>query len=128
MKGAFVIEGIVQYGRRRGKSLGFPTANVSLKEEIPEGIYAATVLLRGLEYIAAVFIGTAKTYNESLYQAECHILGFKEDKKKKKITLKLYKKLRDNKKFSSVSALILQIKKDVEDVSKYFLEQKLKNS
>ncbi len=120
MKPLYSFEGIVIEGKKRGRLMGFPTANLSLSKKIPEGIYASKVEIDERKYIAAVFIGAAKTFNEHELKLEAYILDFNEDIYNKSITVKLYNKLRDNKKFSSVNTLISQIKKDVKGVRGYF--------
>jgi riboflavin kinase/FMN adenylyltransferase len=124
MKPLYSFEGIVIEGKKRGRLMGFPTANLRLSKNIPEGIYASKVEIDEREYIAAVFIGTAKTFNEYELKLEAYMLDFDEDIYNKLITVKLYNKLRDNKKFPSMSALITQIKKDVENVRQYFSENR----
>ena len=120
MKPLYLQKGVVIEGKKRGRLMGFPTANLRLSKKIPEGIYASTVEIDERKYLAAVFIGTAKTFNEYELKLEAYILDFDEDIYNKLITVKLYNKLRVNKKFSSMNTLISQIKKDVKSVRDYF--------
>ncbi len=118
----YKIDGIVIRGENRGKSLGFPTANIALHTEIPEGIYAADVIIDGKIYHAASFVGSAKTFENSEVKLESYILDFDQDIYGKSVTVKLYKKIRDNEKFDSVEHLTAQIQKDVEDIRKFFTQ------
>ena len=119
MEPLYVLQGIVIQGKKRGKIFGFPTANIPLDKDVPEGIYASEVILMDKVYPAATFIGAAETYNENDKKVESYILDFNQDIYNKKITVKLYNKLRENKKFTSEQKLVEQIKKDVEGVKKY---------
>lgn len=127
MKILYTIHGKVKKGQGRGKPLGFPTANINLHKKIPEGIYAGEVSVRGKSYKAAVFIGSAKTFNEKDYKAESFIFDFDENIYGKWITVKIYEKIRDNEKFLSAEALVRQIKKDILTINKFFKLNFLKN-
>ena len=113
MKKLFVFWGKVKKGKQRGKILGFPTANISLYKKIPEGIYASKVKVDKKNYLAATFIGSPKTFNEKDYKAESYILDFDKNIYGSWVTVTLFKKIRENKKFSSQHKLIEQMKKDV---------------
>jgi riboflavin kinase / FMN adenylyltransferase len=113
MKPLYIFWGKVKRGKQRGKHLGYPTANISLHNKIPEGIYVSEIRISNVIHIAATFIGSSKTFNENTYQAECYILDFKNNIYNQWITITLYKKLRENIKFGSEKALVNQIKQDV---------------
>src|SRR5690242_18731678 len=98
MKILYAFWGKIKKGKQRGKSLGFPTANIALHKQIPEGIYASTVIVQNKKYIAATFIGSAKTFGEKEYQAECYILDFNQNIYNKWVSIRLLKKIRENKK------------------------------
>ncbi len=104
--------GKVRKHNQRGKKLGFPTANISLSKNIPEGIYVSQAKIGNLIYPALTFVGKAKTFNEKTFQAETYILDFKQNLYGRWISIKLLKKIRGNKKFSSAKELIDQMKKD----------------
>ncbi len=104
--------GKVRTHSKRGKSLGFPTANVNLHKNIPEGIYISKTKLEGKEFKSITFIGVAKTFNEKNYKAEIYILDFNQNIYDKWISVELIKKIRGNKKFVSSEELVEQMKKD----------------
>lgn len=120
MKARYSVKGVVIEGRSRGKTLGFPTANIKLAKEIPEGIYASKVIINSDEFLAAAFVGIAKTFNETNYQLEVYILDFNQDIYDKEVKIKLYNKIRENRKFQTAEELVTQMKKDVELVKEYF--------
>ncbi len=126
-----IFQGKVQHGAKRGRLLGFPTANIALHKKISEGIYVSKVLVHNDKknktmessaewYPAATFIGSAKTFGEKEYKAESFLLDFDKNLYGKWITITLLKKIRENKKFLGEEALIKQMEKDIEEVRKYF--------
>lgn len=116
----FEVRGIVEKGKQRGRLLGFPTANILVDKGIPEGIYVSEVILNGINYKAATFVGVAKTFNEKDYLLESYILDFNKDVYGEEMFIKLYKKIRDNKKFDSEEDLINQMKNDINITRKFF--------
>lgn len=120
MTGIITIIGKVIKGKSRGKALGFPTANIKLHKNIPEGVYASLVKIGGKTCTAATFIGSPKTFGEKDYKAESFIFDFIEDIYGRRITVTLLKKIRPNRKFTSVDELTAQIRKDVLVIRKFF--------
>ncbi len=112
--------GKVKKGKNRGKGLGFPTVNISLHKKIPEGIYASKVQIAGAIQVGAAFIGSAKTFEEKDYKAEVYILDFNQNIYDKWVSIKLFKKIRDNKKFNSEKELQDQMKEDVKQIKIFF--------
>jgi len=112
--------GKVKKHNQRGKKLGFPTTNVNLYKNIPEGIYVSRIKLNGQQFNSITFIGAAKTFGETKLSTETYILDFDKNLYGKWISVKLLKKLRENKKFSSADELINQMKKDEKAARKYF--------
>jgi len=120
------ISGIVQKGASRGKELGYPTANIALQEDVPHGIYISTIRIgtSSVWHPAITFVGDAKTFEESLVQAETYIFDFNEDIYDTRVTINLLEKIRENKKFDTVDALIKQIEHDVSQARTYFERKK----
>lgn len=116
----FIISGIVVRGDGRGKPLGFPTANISLSQKIPEGIYASDVTVKDKIYHAASFVGSAQTFEKADIKLESYLFDFDEDIYGESITVRLYKKMRENKKFASVEELVTQMHKDVDEIKEFF--------
>jgi len=131
MTKAYIFWGKVKKGKGRGKNLGFPTANIFLHKNIPEGIYSAIVAIKGLSqkkmvkpvalwYEGAAFIGSAQTFGEKDYKAEVFIFDFSENIYGKWITIKLLQKIRDNKKFASEKLLLEKMSNDIKQIKSYF--------
>lgn len=112
--------GKVRQHRQRGKKLGFPTANINLTKNIPEGIYVSHTRVDNVIYPGLTFIGQAKTFNEKVFQAEVYILDFKQNIYGKWISIKLLKKIRGNQKFNSAAELVSQMEKDEKVARGYF--------
>jgi riboflavin kinase/FMN adenylyltransferase len=113
---SYQIRGRVVTGRDRGgKLLGIPTANINLSDELcpKTGIYAVTVEFNGQKYKGVANIGYSPTFNDRQFTVEVHILDFNDNIYGKKIRVNFIKRIRDEKKFSSISELIDQIKLDI---------------
>ncbi len=116
--------GKVKTHNKRGRELGFPTANVNLFKNIPEGIYISKTRIGKCTYPGLTFIGKAKTFGEKRFQAETYILDFKKNIYGKWISVNLIKKIRENKKFTSAKDLIKQMKKDERIARQFFSIEK----
>lgn len=119
-----IFWGKVIKGRKRGKSLGFPTANVKLHKDIADGIYISLAIIDKHPHPALTFIGAAKTFQEEDIKAETYILSFRENIYGKRISVRLLVKIRDNQNFVSAKALVLQMKSDRKIAQKYFKANK----
>ena len=117
--------GKVRSHNKRGKRLGFPTANVNLNQSIPEGIYISLTKIKGGLYPSLTFIGQAKTFVEAAFLSETFILDFDQNLYNEWISVKLIKKIRANKKFKSEKELIEQMKRDKEEAINYFKSIKI---
>ncbi|MFZ6016244.1 MAG: bifunctional riboflavin kinase/FAD synthetase [Nitrospirota bacterium] len=117
----YAITGIVIQGDGRGKALGFPTANIMPEHEIipARGVYAVKVSLRGQHYSGIANIGYRPTFDKDILTTEANIFDLNEDVYGEKITLYFIHRIRDEKKFPSVDALIQQINLDVESAKVY---------
>jgi len=109
------LSGRIIGGHKRGRDLGFPTANLSTRTEVlpPDGIYA-TFLQRGDRSFPSVSsIGVNPTFGAGPRTVECFIMNFDENIYGETVKLSLVQRIRDEKKFPSVDALIAQIRDDV---------------
>lgn len=107
-----IFWGKVQKGDKRGRELGYPTANMRLHKKFAEGVYVSKVKTDGIWHSALTFIGSAKTFGKKDYKAETWIMDFSGNLYEKFLSVKLLKKLRGNQKFGSAESLIVQMKKD----------------
>ena len=113
------IRGIVVSGKREGRKIGFPTANVSTSETlIPEkGVYAVRVQVnRGRWLDGMVNLGTQPTFGGRKFQIETHIFDFNHDIYGDELTIAFVKRIRAEKRFESVSELQGQLQADKECV------------
>jgi riboflavin kinase / FMN adenylyltransferase len=114
----YTISGTVVEGKKLGRRLGYPTANLNPDDGnklIPvNGVYAVEVLSGGIKYIGLLSIGTNPTVNTDTKtrSIEVFILNFDKDIYGDKLTIFFRKKLRDEKKFDSLEQLINQIEID----------------
>ena len=112
----YQIRGTVVTGRDRGgKLLGIRTANINLYDELcpKTGIYAVTVECCNKKYKGVANIGYSPTFEDHEFTVEVHIFDFDENIYGEKIRVNFIQRIRDEKKFSNISELIDQIKRDI---------------
>ena len=112
----FEIRGTVVHGESRGSTIGFPTANLSIGDNLlvpAYGIYAAWAHIDGHRHRAAVNVGVRPTFDSDAEVVEAYLLDFEEDLYEREIAVEFVARLRDEKKFESVDALVAQITDDV---------------
>jgi riboflavin kinase / FMN adenylyltransferase len=111
----YFIDGTVVLGDQRGRTIGFPTANVSTANELlpPHGVYATTASLDGLVYPSVTNIGVRPTVDQSgRVSIETHIFGLNRDLYGAPIRVGFVQRLRDERAFDSLDALKHQIQAD----------------
>ena len=111
----FAIEGIVQRGDRRGRELGYPTANMLLGDyQRPRyGIYAVRVTLDDdSEHTGVASLGVRPTFDPPTELLEAHLLDFDGDLYGRKIEVALHAFIRDEQKFDGVEALVAEMRND----------------
>lgn len=124
----FVNRGTVIHGEKRGRTIGFPTANILIEDDyiIPNtGIYVVKMLVKGNWELGACSVGYNPTFNrvgESNLSVEVFLLDFDQSIYDEEVTIEWHKKLRDEQKFDGVDELIAQIKQDEDDTREYFKE------
>ncbi|HSR89622.1 MAG TPA: riboflavin kinase [Candidatus Udaeobacter sp.] len=102
-----IISGTVIPGQKKGRELGFPTANIKLTENISGGIYAGKANILGKQYLGAIFIYPGG----DLF--EIHFLDFTGDLYGQFLEIEMGEKIRDSKKFTSEEELKKQIAIDI---------------
>ena len=113
----YAVTGLVVKGKERGKSLGFPTANVSypVNQILPlAGIYAGWAIVVGKRHSSAISTGVNPTFGD-LTQAslEAHLIDFTGDLYGKRLSIEFVARLRGETKFATLDELKGQIKEDV---------------
>jgi riboflavin kinase/FMN adenylyltransferase len=117
----FSLEGSVITGMKRGKSLGFPTANLKINNDIARpsnGIYATVATISGVRYPAATSVGTNPTFGGKEQTVETYILDFDKNIYGQSLSISFFEKLRNEITFNGVDNLIAQIESDVSEVRK----------
>jgi len=114
----FSLHGTVVAGKKLGRTMGFPTANIEASDKykiIPGyGVYAVTIEIGDLKYKGMLNIGTRPTFNNNAdnRSIEVNIFDFEGDIYGEKLTLNFIDKIRDEQKFNGIDALVEQLKKD----------------
>lgn len=117
----YEIKGKVIKGKSRGKTLGFPTANIETKNEIiPQGVFISTTGIGSEKFPSLTNIGSCPTFNQKETHIESFIINLNKDLYGKDIRIHFLKKIRDEMKFKTQSELSQQIKKDLETAKRYF--------
>lgn len=117
----FEVRGTVAGGDRRGRTIGFPTANVPTAANVlvpADGVYAAWYERPdGSVHPAAVNIGTRPTFYDYAERSliEAHLIGFRGDLYDEQARIRFVSRLRGEEKFDGIEALTDQLKRDVED-------------
>ncbi len=113
----------VVHGQKRGRSMGFPTANQYFPSElvIPRfGVYASETVIDGKTYKSFTNIGSRPTFPEDDVRSETHVFDFDGDLYGKIIRVTLHKFLREERKFSSMDELATQLAQDKKFTENYF--------
>lgn len=115
----YSVTGTVVHGLARGRTIGFPTANLGKVETLcpGPGIYAARCFVDEITYAAAVHIGPNISFDEHEHKLECYLLDYSGDLYGRKLEVDFFRKLRDVVKFDSVDALVTQMKIDVQQTA-----------
>jgi len=112
----FTLTGNIIKGKQIGEQLGYPTANINIKESyklIPKkGSYVVKSLIKNEVVFGMMNIGVNPTVNGEIQSIEVHFFDFNSSIYNKKITVKVLQRIRDEKKFDSLEALKAQLKKD----------------
>ncbi len=117
---SFVMDGVVEHGDERGRTLGFPTANIVPRDGfcIPgHGVYACRARTAdGAWHLAAVNVGVRPTFESGRGElVEAYLIDFEGDLYDQRLRLEFLRRLRGEKRFASVDALVDQMSLDVEE-------------
>ncbi len=113
----WLIKGKVIEGDKRGREIGFPTANLNADEiiQLKFGVYAVEVIFDGKSYKGVSNYGIRPTFDGENILLETHLLDFSSDLYGKDIIVSFVKFLREERKFEGINSLKDQIKKDSEE-------------
>lgn len=113
----YSVTGQVIHGQARGRTIGFPTANVGVWDEqvLPaNGVYAGWVRVGSEEFMAVTNVGVRPTFDGNTISVEAHILDFDRDIYGQEISISFEHRLRGEKKFAGIQELIAQIRTDAD--------------
>lgn len=115
-----VVIGTVIRGSGDGAKLGFPTANLSLSKplDLSHGVYACTATVNGTSHNGVLHFGPRAVFGETKPQFEVHLFDFAQMIYGKIVTVEIRDYIRNTVPFSSVGALVVQIKKDCKEAKK----------
>ncbi|MEW8987972.1 MAG: riboflavin biosynthesis protein RibF, partial [Bacillus sp. (in: firmicutes)] len=126
----FSTTGIVEHGEKRGRTIGFPTANIDVSEDYllpPTGVYAVRIKI-GQEWFDGVCNrGFKPTFHQKLQKQtiEVHIFDFAGDIYEQIVTVEWHLRLRNEQKFSGFEELVTQIEKDKQNALSYFMHNSI---
>jgi riboflavin kinase / FMN adenylyltransferase len=112
---AYTLSGTIAHGAGRGRTLGFPTANLLPARPVltAAGVYACTAEVGGRKERAVVNVGVRPTFDETALAVEAYLLDFAGDIYGQTMTLTFMSRIREERRFPSVEALKTQIEADV---------------
>lgn len=122
----YTVIGEVVHGEKRGRKIGFPTANVNVWEEqvIPaNGVYAGWAKLGNERFMAVTNVGVRPTFAGQGVTVEAHLLDFNRDIYGQQLSVSFETRLRPEKRFNGIDELIAQIKGDSDAGRAYLSEQ-----
>ena len=115
----FCVRGPVVKGDQRGRTIGFPTANVAVWDELllpTNGVYATYIWIGEARHLAATNVGVRPTVDGMKLTVEAHILDFDADIYGEDVRLEFVRRVRPEMKFAGLDGLKAQIAADVEEV------------
>jgi riboflavin kinase/FMN adenylyltransferase len=118
---AYRLTGTVAVGQKRGRTLGFPTANLEGVETVVpgNGVYAVRARAQGRYWPGAANVGPNPTFGEHARKIEVHLISFQGDLYGDVISLDFMARLRDTRPFSAAAELAEQLRRDVEQARLY---------
>jgi riboflavin kinase / FMN adenylyltransferase len=118
----YFMDGTIVEGKRRGRELGFPTANLETANELvpPNGVYATIMTIDGVVHGGVTNIGLRPTFGETVPTIETHVLDFSGNLYGQSVRLAFVQRLRDERRFEDVDALRAQIDADKRRAERLF--------
>ncbi|WP_160719956.1 bifunctional riboflavin kinase/FAD synthetase [Bacillus sp. USDA818B3_A] len=121
----YTTSGTVVHGDKRGRTIGFPTANVDMEDEYiipPVGVYAVRLRVNNRLYEGVCNVGYKPTFNKELLKlsVEVHLFEFNEDIYGQEVEIEWHLYLRKEQKFAGINELVAQIENDKLNTLDYF--------
>jgi len=119
---AYYVDGAIVEGRKRGRELGFPTANLQTENELvpPNGVYATIMTIDGVVHGGVTNVGLRPTFGETTPTIETHVLDYSGNLYGHTVRLAFVQRLRDERRFEDVDALRAQIDADKRRAERLF--------
>lgn len=119
------VSGTVVEGDKRGRTIGYPTANIEVREDVllpRSGVYAVKVFYKKTSYDGMANLGVKPTFHSDVQEPaiEVNIFDFERDIYGEELKVEWYTFIREEKKFSGVDELIAHIKSDEKKIKHYF--------
>jgi len=113
----YSISGRVVPGHRRGRQLGFPTANIATRAEVlpSNGVYATFLRIDGRPWPSVTSVGCNPTFGDGPRTIESYVFDYSGDLYQRRVKLYFVSRIRPEEKFSSPEILVSQMRKDVFD-------------
>ena len=124
------VEGVITRGNQRGRTIGFPTANLKPHNRVvpKNGVYATATLVDGTWRRSITNVGVRPTFDEgSDVSIESYIFGFEGDLYGDVLRVRFLHRIRDERKFSGINELKAQIQKDTDRALNYFRHTGVRN-
>jgi riboflavin kinase/FMN adenylyltransferase len=122
----FSLRGPVVRGAERGKTLGFPTANLGVSRDLalpPFGVYVTRAFFSEGQYPSVTNIGLRPTFATNERAVEVHVLDFEGEAYGREVRIELLHRLREERRFSGPEELTQQIRRDVEEARRFFEDE-----
>lgn len=121
----YSIQGVVVDGDKRGRTIGFPTANVQADSDYllpPTGVYAVKIKVKSIWYDGVCNVGYKPTFNneQKVLSIEVHIFNFDQMIYGDEVTIQWFIRIRSEQKFENITLLINQIERDKQEAINYF--------
>lgn len=130
MNRLYTISGKVVRGKKLGNTIGFPTINLIPDDNLvlpSKGVYITNAVIDNHIFYSVTNVGENPTFQEKGIKIETYILNFEGNLYGSNVSIRFIKKIRDEKKFNSISELTNQIARDVEYANKYFSSKGIYN-
>ena len=118
-----ILTGEVVTGRKIGRTIGIPTANLAVPKDVAQlrhGVYACKATVEGKTFLAVTNVGNRPTVGGHVVTVEPWLLDFKGDLYGKTLTLEFYSFLRPERKFDSLEELKEEIRKNAQQTREFF--------
>ena len=114
------VEGVVGHGRRLGRELGFPTANLAVGANLglEDGVYRSRAEVAGRWYNAMSNLGRNPSVGDTERRLETHLFGFSGELYGRRLRVVLLERIRGERRFASVGELQAQIARDRDEILK----------